>query len=67
MTSEQIQEMLATYPEPAKDMTLRDYFAGRVVSALASFSELHDRGILGVAHLAYEVADAMLKVREETR
>lgn len=54
----------------ASDMTLRDYFAGQVLQellrrALASGSQLHGAGCMeGVAHDAYQVAEAMMKVRQ---
>lgn len=42
-------------------MTLRDYFAGQwIANEYASYTEAKD-----IARRAYEVADAMLKQREE--
>ena len=49
-------------------MTLRDYFATKAMHALASDNHL-DRAKYhnqrNIAVLAYQIADAMLKVREE--
>ena len=41
-------------------MSLRDYFAGQVLSATWA----GDYGTAGLCELAYEIADAMLKARE---
>lgn len=46
-------------------MSLRDYFAAKALEAFA-FSDLHDRGAAGIAAIAYEVADAMLRARAQS-
>ena len=49
-------------------MTLRDYFAAKAMQGLVidkSFIDLYSSGARAVAHQAYLVADAMLKVRDE--
>lgn len=45
-------------------MSLRDYFAARVFGVAHLTLGANDAGWLGVARLAYEMADAMLKARE---
>ena len=44
----------------AKGMTLRDYFAAKAMQALVEKSYFDT-----TARLAYEIADAMLKAREQ--
>ncbi|HGE8458763.1 TPA: hypothetical protein ACGD77_002971 [Serratia marcescens] len=46
-------------------MTLRDYFAAKVMSGVQSNPELSDWGAEKYANYAYEVADAMLKARNQ--
>ena len=49
-------------------MSLRDYFAAKALQGLLSYSHAADRfrGELKYAAIeAYQIADAMLKVREE--
>ncbi len=47
-------------------MTLRDYFAAKALPKCVAFSR--DRGMVGTAEeaarVAYQIADAMLRVRE---
>lgn len=50
----------AAYP----GMTLRDYFAGQIIMGLVSNAERLDLRIVEGAAKAYEIADAMLAVRE---
>ena len=45
----------------AKDMTLRDYFAGLYMQGFLPDDSLFHKGI---AKAAYQVADAMIKERE---
>ena len=53
-------------------MTLRDYYAGQVIATIGA-GWLHDAYAyknmrpIEAAELAYQLADAMLIVREETR
>jgi hypothetical protein len=55
-------------------MTLRDYFAARVIQGLAARlldSDMYElrteiRGGLNEARIAYQMADAMLKAREQS-
>lgn len=46
-------------------MTLRDYFAAKAMQAIISRPDNQDIPIDDVAADAYDLADAMLKVREE--
>lgn len=49
---------------PVEDMTMRDYFAIEALNArISAMSGLYDP--IYVAEQAYELADAMLKVRSE--
>lgn len=56
----------AGYPYPDSGMALRDWFAGQIAAGMAAFS-----GTAGISYgpgeiagRAYQVADAMLKARE---
>jgi len=50
----------------AKDMTLRDHFAGLVMKILSDEWENHPSWDLKyIANSAYEIADAMLKERSK--
>lgn len=54
------------FPDPrlcGSGMTLRDWFAGQALAYLGSKSQAIRNGEL--AEEAYEIADAMLKVRKE--
>lgn len=44
-------------------MTLRDYFAAKAMQAVLRNNQGLNIGSVELAHLAYEVADAMLQVR----
>jgi len=48
-----------------RGMSLRDYFAAKVMSGVQSNPELSDWGAERYANYAYEVADAMLKARNQ--
>jgi hypothetical protein len=51
---------------PDDGMTLRDYFAGIALPIQAArYVDGHEEGWLGIAEEAYDVADAMLKARQE--
>lgn len=52
---------------PRGGMTLRDYFAAKVIAAVQQEIGLfcNEKGIAANAAYAYEVADAMLKARAE--
>lgn len=43
-------------------MSLRDYFAGK---ALAGLMGGHHKAVIGMAEIAYQIADAMLEEREK--
>ena len=45
-------------------MSLRDYFAGQVLGALAGYGDESDSG-KELAQFAYEMADRMLREREK--
>jgi len=47
----------------ARDMTLRDHYAGLVMQALVSYDDVIEVW-RGIPADAYEMADAMLKARE---
>ena len=67
---EQIRDSMIYQPEPG--MSLRDYFAAQAMSGICHMiaTKQHELGIVrptgaaGIAHTAYELADAMLKARE---
>jgi hypothetical protein len=46
-------------------MTLRDYFAGQVIASVKGWHPADKRG-KSAAAIAYEIADAMLREREDT-
>jgi len=48
-----------------KDMTLRDWFAGKCVTGLLPGSSFAKQELLDRAKLAYRMADAMMKEREK--
>lgn len=50
---------------PQEGMTLRDYFAAKVVQAFESRKDLDDVPIIDIAKRSYRIADAMLKAREQ--
>jgi hypothetical protein len=47
-----------------RGMTLRDYFAGQVIASVKGWHPGDKRG-KSSATIAYEIADAMLRAREE--
>ena len=49
--------------DTATGMSLRDYFAAHAMTGLAFCLDSGERGTVGVAKIAYELADAMLAVR----
>ena len=57
-----------SFPDRARDMTLRDYFAGQAMKGMIpnhtrQVEDGHCGYITQLAYVAYEVADAMLKQR----
>lgn len=48
----------------AKDMTLRDHFAGLAMQGLLAAQLSHKSSSNGMAEVAYVMADAMLAARE---
>ena len=59
---------LAMYDQEVVDaysgMTLRDYFAAKAMQGLMATSTQFTTGSVRLAELAFDQADAMLKVRE---
>ena len=47
-------------------MTLRDYFAAKVVQALLTTDRIPHDNLLVYSKAAYEMADAMMKARDES-
>ena len=72
---ETIEMATNPYAFPTDDqhgMTLRDYYAGQVIATIGAgwldnAYAYKDGTPIDAAELAYQVADAMLIVREETR
>ena len=56
------QQMGGIYYGP-QGMTLRDYFAGKALQGMCAWGAYEERR--DVASEAYELADAMLKAREQ--
>ena len=56
-------EAVATNPK-ARDMTMRDYFAGLAMQGAMANSEVKEKAT-NRAQLAYEMADAMMKERSK--
>jgi len=48
---------------PETGMSLRDYFAGKALTAMDVGYVISDRVVAAVAKNAYRIADAMLKAR----
>jgi len=47
-------------------MTLRDYFAAKAMQAILESEDVHDGRVLtNTAWIAYQMADAMLKARDD--
>ncbi|MFG1247311.1 hypothetical protein [Xanthobacter flavus] len=55
------------YPYPEAGMTLRDWFAGQIAAGMAAHSGTSgvSFGPHDIAGRSYQVADALLKAREE--
>ena len=51
--------------EPEKGMTLRDYFAAKWMQAYVANPETADITETELAQFSYEIADAMLKARQQ--
>jgi hypothetical protein len=51
-----------SYP-PEQGMSLRDYFAAKAMQGF--YQRVESGGFVRVAQLSYELADAMLKAREQ--
>jgi hypothetical protein len=49
----------------AKDMTVRDEFAGRAMQGLLAAQLAHKSSSNSAAKVAYVIADAMLKAKEQ--
>ena len=51
--------------KPQEGMTLRDYFAAKAMTGLLTAEIVGEYSNEHVAEIAYRIADAMLKAREE--
>jgi len=57
---------LEHWGDPNQGMTLRDYFAAKAMQGMLAYSYLHPLSMeAGCARDAYQMADAMLKARQE--
>ena len=56
-------EGFSGWGEPFQGMTLRDYFAAKAMQGMLADPSTPE--IMDIAGAAYEVADAMMKAREE--
>jgi len=56
---------LDSWGDPNQGMTLRDWFAGKVMQAILTNNKLEDCDDFVVASCAYQMADFMLKAREQ--
>ena len=55
---------LDSWGDPNQGMTLRDYFAAKVMQAILANNKLEDCDDFVVASNAYQMADFMLKARQ---
>lgn len=58
-------EGFSGWGQPFQGMTLRDYFAAKVLQAFESRKDLDAVPIIDIAKRSYRIADAMLKARNE--
>lgn len=66
MNSKSIRALNLLAGEPlARDMTLRDWFAGQALAGIRADSRLIDVGYWDCSRQAYKQADEMLAAREE--
>ena len=56
---------LEHWGDPNQGMTLRDYFAAKAMQAFLTRETRFSENLLMYAGAAYDVADAMLKARQE--
>ncbi len=64
-TNENYDTWLSKYGGYANSMTLRDYFAAKAMQGILSFEAIDEYSAKDVAFVAYEMADALLKAREQ--
>jgi hypothetical protein len=64
-TNENYDTWLSKYGGYANSMTLRDYFAAKAMQGVLSFEAIDEYSAKDVAFVAYEMADALLKAREQ--
>ena len=64
-TNENYDTWLSKYGGYANSMTLRDYFAAKAMQGVLSFEAIDEYNANDVAFVAYGMADAMLKAREQ--
>jgi len=53
--------LIPEYTETCTGVSLRDYFAAKAMATMY----VDDSNVHGAAHLAFKIADAMLKAREQ--
>ena len=56
---------LHDFDDPAKGMTLRDYFAAKAMQAIRTNPDYYTLSVHKVAEAAYGQADAMLEARKQ--
>ena len=52
------------YPVTTEGMTLRDYFAGQVLTGITLNRDAVDYNAAGVSSFCYQIADAMIVARD---
>jgi len=58
-------DYIGTHREIANGMSLRDYFAAKAMQSIIDQQDAHRGEVDSAAWMAYRMADAMLKAREQ--